>query len=98
MYCGLHNWTAYLALLLVLLHPLLLVFDAGTKFTLLDILVPGHAPKQPVFVTLGIFALFALLVVIVTTQKIVKKKMGFRLWKNVHLISYEQPCCLLFMV
>ena len=84
----LHNWTAYLALLLALLHPLLLVCDAGTKFTLVDMLVPGHAPKQPVFVALGIFALFALLVVVVTTQKTIKKKMGFRLWKNVHLVSY----------
>jgi sulfoxide reductase heme-binding subunit YedZ len=84
----LHNWTAYLALLLVLLHPLLLVFDASTKFTLVDIIYPVNAPHQKIFVTFGTLAMFALVTVIITTQKAVKKKMSFRLWKNIHLISY----------
>jgi len=26
--------------------------------------------------------------VIITTQKIIKRKLGFRTWKNLHLISY----------
>jgi methionine sulfoxide reductase heme-binding subunit len=84
----LHNWTAYLALFLVLLHPVLLLFDADSKFTLADIVFPVHAPHQKIFVALGTLAMFALIVVIITTQKIVKKKMSFRLWKNIHLISY----------
>jgi sulfoxide reductase heme-binding subunit YedZ len=84
----LHNWTAYLALTLVLLHPLLLVLDTSTKFTFLDVFFPLHAPKQAFFVTLGALALYALIIVIVTTQKAIKKKMSFRLWKNIHLISY----------
>lgn len=84
----LHNWTAYLALTLVLLHPLLLVLDAGTKFTFLDVFFPLHAPKQAFFVTLGALAMYALITVIITTQKMIKKKMSFRLWKNIHLISY----------
>ncbi|MBS1933874.1 MAG: hypothetical protein JST96_07730, partial [Bacteroidetes bacterium] len=29
-----HNWTAYVALALVLLHPLLLILDKSTKFFL----------------------------------------------------------------
>ncbi|MDB5123171.1 MAG: hypothetical protein JWP94_1300 [Mucilaginibacter sp.] len=84
----LHNWTAYLALTLVLLHPLLLVLDASTKFTFLDVFLPFHAPKQAFFVTLGTLAMYALITVIITTQKVIKKKMSFRLWKNIHLISY----------
>ncbi|HWZ14642.1 MAG TPA: ferric reductase-like transmembrane domain-containing protein [Mucilaginibacter sp.] len=84
----LHNWTAYLALILVLLHPLLLVLDASTKFTFLDIFFPLHAPKQAFFVTFGVLAMYALITVIITTQKVVKKRMSFRLWKNIHLISY----------
>ena|SRR5579872_2605587 len=84
----LHNGTAYLALTLVLLHPLLLVLDTGTKFTVLDIVFPLHAPKQSFFVTLGALAMYALVTVIITTQKVIKKKMSFRLWKNIHFISY----------
>jgi len=37
----LHNQTAYLALLLVLVHPVLLVFDKDTKFRLADIVFPA---------------------------------------------------------
>lgn len=84
----LHNWTAYLALILVLLHPLLLVLDTDTKFTFADVIFPVNAPNQKVFVYLGTLAMFALIVVITTTQKVVKKVMSFRLWKNIHLISY----------
>jgi sulfoxide reductase heme-binding subunit YedZ len=91
-----HNWTAYLALLLVLLHPILLVLDKTTGFTFKDVVFPVNAPKQKPFVALGTLAMFALIVVILTTQKVIKKKMSFRLWKNVHLISYVTV--LLFIV
>jgi DMSO/TMAO reductase YedYZ heme-binding membrane subunit len=39
-------------------------------------------------VSLGTVSMYALLVVIITTQKAIKKKMSFRSWKNIHLISY----------
>lgn len=92
----LHNWTAYLALALVVLHPLLLIADAGTKFSLRHIFFPLSAPKQPIFVMLGSLAALAFFIVIITTQKFIKRSMGFRLWKNVHLISYLTS--LLFIV
>ena len=84
----LHNWTAYAALLLVLLHPILLLFDPATKFKLIDIIFPINAPHQKLFVAFGTLAMFAIIIVIITTQKVVKKKMSFRIWKNIHLISY----------
>jgi sulfoxide reductase heme-binding subunit YedZ len=92
----LHNQTAYLALVLVLLHPLLLTFDPGTKFKLVTILFPKDAPHQKTFVVLGTIAFYAVLIVIITSRKSVKKKISFRLWKNVHLISYATA--MLFMV
>ena len=92
----LHNWTAYIALLFVLLHPLFLLIDPGNKFTIIDIVLPLHAPKQPTVVLLGSLSLLALLIVIITTQKVIKKRMGFRFWKNVHLISYGTALLFLF--
>jgi len=92
----LHNYTAYIALALVLLHPLFLVLDKQTKFTITHVLWPVDAPKQKLLVALGTLSLYALIIVIITTQKKVKKKMSFRLWKNIHLISYATA--LLFLI
>jgi methionine sulfoxide reductase heme-binding subunit len=91
-----HNWTAYVALALVFLHPLFLILDKSTKFLWTDVLFPVDAPKQKWMVALGTISLYALILVIVTTQKVIKKKMSFRAWKNIHLISYITA--LLFVV
>jgi methionine sulfoxide reductase heme-binding subunit len=85
---NLHNWTAYVALIIVIIHPLLLLFSPATKFRFIDILFPIHAPHQKFFVTLGVISLAALILVIITTQKKIKRTMSFRAWKNIHLISY----------
>ncbi len=92
----LHNQTAYVALLLVVLHPLFLVFDKNAGFTLSDILFPLKAPKQNMIVLLGCLSLYGLMVVIITTQKLVKKKLRFRTWKNIHLISYATALLFIF--
>ncbi len=92
----LHNWTAYVALALALAHPLLLLPDARTKFRLLDIVFPIHPPHQAFWVLLGSLSLYALIAVVITTQKRVKNRLGFRAWKNIHLISYGTA--LLFVV
>lgn len=84
----LHNWTAYAALLVALMHPLVLLGDKASKFSLVDIFWPVDAPHQALWVIPGALSLYAVLIVIVTTQKVVKKAMGFRAWKNIHLISY----------
>ena len=92
----LHNWTAYVALALVLAHPLLLLPDAKLRYRLTDILFPLNAPHQAFWTVLGALALYAVIAVIVTTQKAVKNKLGFRTWKNIHLISYGTA--LLFVI
>lgn len=93
---NLHNWTAYVALSLVVLHPILLLFDPVTKFKFIDIIFPVNAPHQKLYVALGVLAMYAIITVIVTTQKAVKKKINYRTWKNIHLISYGTA--LLFLV
>ncbi len=93
---NLHNYTAYVAFFFVFAHVLLIPFDAANKFTFLDILWPVNAPHQSNIVLLGTFSLLALLTVIITTQKGVKRKLGYGLWKKIHLISYLT--CILFVV
>ena len=91
-----HNWTAYLALFFAFMHPCLLFMDKESGFEWKHIIKPLTAPKQPWIVLLGVISFFAILVVIISSQKIVKKKLGFRTWKNIHLISYATA--LLFLV
>jgi sulfoxide reductase heme-binding subunit YedZ len=83
-----HNRTAYIALFLVLVHSLLVLGDKSTKFRLVHILLPFNAPHQAVWVAPGVLSLYAVFMVIITTQKKIKSRLGFRAWKNIHLISY----------
>ena len=85
---SIHNYTAYVAWILVLLHVLFLVLDKTSKFTFIDVIFPLNAPSQNLVVALGTLSLYAITVVIITTQKVIKRKMSFRAWKNIHLISY----------
>lgn len=92
----LHNWTAYVALVLALAHPVLLLPDAALKYRVTTLLFPVSAPHQAFWTMFGSLALYALIVVIITTQKAVKNRLGFRAWKNIHLISYGTA--LLFVI
>ena len=91
-----HNWTAYIALVFALAHPLLLLPDATLKYGVADLLFPVNAPHQAFWTALGTLALYALIAVIITTQKMIRRRLGFRAWKNIHLISYGTA--LLFVV
>jgi sulfoxide reductase heme-binding subunit YedZ len=92
----LHNWTAYVALTLVLAHPLLLLAVPAERYRPTDLVFPVHAPHQALWTCLGALALYALIAVILTSQKVLKSRLGFRAWKNIHLISYGTA--LLFVV
>jgi sulfoxide reductase heme-binding subunit YedZ len=91
-----HNYTAYFALVLVFLHFIIIPLDPSSKFTFTHLLYPLTAPHQPVFVLLGVISFLALLLVMITTQKVIKKKIGTATWRNIHVISYATG--LLFIV
>ena len=82
----LHNWTGYVALAVVVLHPLLLLPSATAKFGWLDIAVPFWAPEQPIINTIGAFAAYALIFVVVTSY--FRNRIGIRTWKKLHYVAY----------
>jgi methionine sulfoxide reductase heme-binding subunit len=82
----LHNWTAYIALTIASIHPLIILFSATAKFSLLDILYPVHAPKQPWINVLGALALYALSFVVLTSY--FRRELGRRTWKTLHFTAY----------
>jgi predicted ferric reductase len=85
-YFRLHNWTGYIALVLTLLHPVVLLASDDAKFKLIDILYPVNAPKQPWINVLGAVALYALVVVVVTSY--FRPTMNRRRWKLIHFTTY----------
>ena len=82
----LHNWTGYVALAVVLVHPVLLLPSATAKFGWLDIVLPFWAPDQPIINTIGAFAAYALIFVVVTSY--FRNRIGIRTWKALHYTAY----------
>ncbi len=85
-YFKLHNWNAYLALALVVLHALLLLAVKTPAFRFLDLVYPVNGPKQPWINTIGAASLYVLLVVIVSSYY--RVEIGRRQWKLLHFLTY----------
>lgn len=89
-----HNWTAYIALGLVFIHPALLLFVSEAKFRIVDLLFPLHSPQQTAYNCLGAAAFYCVLFVVVTSY--FRSKLGSRTWKKLHYVSYA-AAALLFL-
>lgn len=81
-----HSTISWLALVLGGAHAALLLVDKYFQFSLADILIPFQGPYRPLFVGLGTLAFWAL--VVVTVSFPLRKHIGYKLWKTIHLISY----------
>jgi DMSO/TMAO reductase YedYZ heme-binding membrane subunit len=81
-----HNWTAYIALGLIVLHPVPLLFVGDVKFRVVDLLFPIHSPHQTLYNCLGACAFYCVVFVVVTSY--FRSKLGSRTWKKLHYVSY----------
>jgi DMSO/TMAO reductase YedYZ heme-binding membrane subunit len=81
-----HNWTAYIALALVGLHPTILLFSSAAKFKWLDVLWPLGSPGQRLYNCFGACAFYLLLVVVITSY--LRRRIGRPLWKLLHYLAY----------
>jgi len=81
-----HNWTAYIALVLILVHPALLLLQDKPKFAVGDLLYPVNSPGQSLYNTLGALTLYSLLVVVITSY--FRPQLGSRPWKKIHYTAY----------
>ena len=90
----LHNWTAYIALTVAAIHPTIILFSSTAKFSIIDILYPVNAPKQPWINVLGALALYSLAFVVLTSY--FRRELGRKTWKTLHFTAYATA--LLFFV
>src|SRR5215469_10652650 len=62
----LHRWTGYAALVLIVFHPIPLLF-ATPRFRIADILFPGRCPVQSLENSIGAIALCGVAIVVITS-------------------------------
>lgn len=81
-----HNWTAYVALATVVLHPAILLLSKTANFGIVDVLLPLHSPGQRLYNCLGAATFYAFLLVVVTSY--FRPRLGYRPWKKLHYTAY----------
>lgn len=92
----LHNFIAYTSIIFVCLHLIFLLLHQESGFRLYYLLNPLNAPKQPSIVLLGVLSFYSLIVILITSQKLISNQLSFRAWKNIHLIAYTTS--ILFLI
>lgn len=82
----LHSSVSWLALVLGFGHAFLLLWDDYFTYNLSHLLVPFTGPYRPEAVGLGTLAFW--LILVVTLSFSLKKRLGHRTWKWIHMTSY----------
>jgi methionine sulfoxide reductase heme-binding subunit len=83
---GLHRNVSLLVVLFLTLHVATTVVDSYTSIDLLDAFVPFLSGYHRLWLGLGAVASDLLLALIVTS--LVRERIGYRLWKLIHWLSY----------
>jgi DMSO/TMAO reductase YedYZ heme-binding membrane subunit len=81
-----HNWNAYGAIAVAVLHPTILLFSRTAHFALGDILLPIHSPGQTFYNILGALTFYSFAFVVVTSH--FRPKLRSRPWKKLHYTAY----------
>ena len=82
----LHGHVSLLALVFIAVHVLAVAVDPFTHFGLAAVLVPFASHYRPLWMGLGIAALYLLLAVWVSTR--LRRRIGHRLWRQIHLLAF----------
>lgn len=90
---ALHRWTAYIAMVLILAHPAILLFLHSPRFSLTQILWPIHSYLQPKLNLAGAGALY--LIVVVLLSSLLRLRISRALWRNLHWLVYPATVLML---
>lgn len=82
----LHGYLSLLALVFLAFHVLAVAVDPFTHFGLAEVLVPLVSHYRPLWLGLGLVALYLLLAVWVTT--LLRRRIGHRAWRRTHVLAF----------
>lgn len=91
---ALHQWTAYVAIVLTLTHPMVLLFLKTPRFGIGDIAWPIHSYLQPKLNLAGAVALYLLVVVMVSS--LLRTQIARPIWRKLHYLVFP-AAVLLFL-
>jgi len=82
-----HGTTCFWGLMFGMMHGFLLLFDRHTvAYTLDSIIIPFVSSYKPLQTSLGIFSLYIMLILAITSQLI--KRLGRKLWRAIHHLAF----------
>lgn len=81
-----HRWFGSLAVVMTGLHLLGLVLDSYVDFGWADILVPGSSEYETAGVAFGIFGMYGLAAVQISSA--IRNRLTRTVWYRMHLVSY----------
>jgi predicted ferric reductase len=90
---ALHRWTAYVAIVLILTHPAVLLFLHAPRFRVIDVLWPVHSYLQPKLNLAGACALYLLVVVLLSS--LLRARMARPVWRRLHYLVFPAAVLLL---
>ena len=82
----LHGYLSLLALVFIVVHVLAVLVDPFTRFGLAEVLVPFVSHYRPVWMGLGIVALYLLLAVWLSSR--LRTRVGYETWRRIHVLAY----------
>jgi DMSO/TMAO reductase YedYZ heme-binding membrane subunit len=82
----LHRNLSLLALTFGVVHVLTSVVDSFVPITVTDVFVPFASGYKPLWMAMGTISADLMLAVLITTA--LRRRLGSRAWRSVHLLSY----------
>jgi methionine sulfoxide reductase heme-binding subunit len=82
----LHQFLALLTAAMIALHLGVLLFDPFITFSLANLLLPFGEPYQPLGISVGVLALYALLILLVSSW--LRRYIPRRVWRTLHYVSF----------
>jgi methionine sulfoxide reductase heme-binding subunit len=80
-----HQFVAAMGVALLAVHMVLLVIDSFMPFAPLDVLLPMHSSFRPIAITMGVLAMYG--IVIVQVSSWLRKPLGTKTWRALHLLA-----------
>lgn len=81
-----HTFLAVASGVLAFGHLVTLLLDAYVPFTVLNLLLPLDQPYQPLAVNIGVFGMYAMAVVLLTSW--LRSRLSYGLWRSIHYVSF----------
>jgi sulfoxide reductase heme-binding subunit YedZ len=81
-----HQYAATLMVVMLLVHLITLHLDPFLPFSILNLLIPINEPYRPTGVNLGVFALYT--VVVVALSSWLRRAMTYGAWRLLHYLSF----------